>query len=166
VLIIGHDPGVSGAFVVIDEDRNLHGWALVPTYKDKTRNRVDVSQVISWLRPFALEGAILVTERVGPRPGDTPTTAWTFGAAEASVLAAAEALGLPVHYVAPQKWQAAVLVGLPRKGRESIKRSAVLWARDSMPGLRDCLRTKKNSGVADAACIAELGRRKWRGGIL
>jgi hypothetical protein len=165
VIIIGHDPGVSGAFVVIDQDRNLYGWHLVPTYKDKTRNRVDVSQVISFLEPYKGK-ATLVTERVGPRPTDTPVTAWTFGAAEASVLAVAETLAMPIHYIAPQKWQAAILTGLPRKGRDSIKRSAVLWARDAMPGLRECLAVKKNSGVADAACIAELGRRKWQGGIL
>ena len=120
MLIIGHDPGVSGAFVVIDEDRNLHGWCLVPTYKDKTRNRVDVAQVIEFLSPFASDGAILCTERVGPRPTDTPMTAWTFGAAEASVLAIADALKLPVHYIAPLKWQAAILNGLPRRGRDAI----------------------------------------------
>ena len=164
MLIVGHDPGVSGALVAVGEDRRVFGYRLIPIYKDKTRHRVSASVLLAWLRD--LGQFTLVSERVGPMPHDTPTTAWTFGSAEASVLACVECLGMPIEFVSPQKWQRAILKGMPTAGREMIKKSAVLWARDHYPELRQPLEVKKNSGMADAACIAELGVRMKTGGLL
>ena len=72
MLIVGHDPGVSGALVAVGEDRRVFGYRLIPTYKDKTRHRVSASVLLAWLRD--LGQFTLVSERVGPMPHDTPTT--------------------------------------------------------------------------------------------
>jgi hypothetical protein len=166
MLVIGHDPGVSGALVVMkcsapEETtrwREIIDFRLIPTYKDKTRNRVDAVLLSKWMSQYAGK-ATFMTERVGPMPKDTPTTAWTFGAAEESALTLAQVHRLPIHFIQPKKWQAAVLNGMPRGDRGQIKASAVLWASQHFPELREALTVKKNSGMADAACIAELGRR-------
>ena len=155
--IIGIDPGVTGALVAVHLDGKLEDWMLMPTYKDGRRHRTDLNAVQEFIERNCWTRGRVFVEKVGPMPGDTPMTAWTFGANEAIVVAAARYHG--VEFIQPKKWQAALLHGMPRSGRGQIKKSAVKAAIGLHPELEATMKLKKNWGVADAACIAELGRR-------
>lgn len=152
-VIVGHDPGFSGALVrTVDGD--FDGHLLFPRDGD----RLDIQPIREWLdeRP---KPDLFMSEEVWGLPKDTATTAWQFSRAEATVVTIAQMLGIRTRFVVPSKWTKAILRGFPTATREQRKSSAAAWAVKKYSELEPVLRVKARWGVADAACLAEYGRR-------
>lgn len=68
-VIIGIDPGCSGAIVVLNSVGTYQNAILTPTVKVGAKTRVNGAAVASFLRAFDLTGAEAFLEQVGAMPG-------------------------------------------------------------------------------------------------
>jgi crossover junction endodeoxyribonuclease RuvC len=154
---IGVDPGLSGAWAIVDEIGCLHSWGRVRKAKHGRRHIVDAHQLVADIRAAGVILAAAHVEDVHAMPGQGVSSMFSFGRSLGAVEGALAALDIPTHYLRPKQWQAAMLEGLPRGSQvkeSAVKRASLLW-----PQLADTLKVKAAGGIADAALIAETGRR-------
>ena len=151
--LIGIDPGVSGAIVVlaaysVGEPVVIEALRM-PTAKVGKSSRVNGAAVAEFLSEY--DGGHAFIERVGSMPGQGVASTFTFGHAAGLVEGVVAALRIPLTLVSPQTWKArAGLIGTDKDAARS--RAIQLWPRWS--GL-----AKKGEGqaMADAALIARFG---------
>jgi hypothetical protein len=164
MLVIGIDPGLDGGVAVLHEQEGKTGAAVavMPTRPGPNgRRQVNAGALYAWLRSFSEGRAhppdLVVFEQVHSKPTDGSTSAFTFGKATGKALAVFEVLGWPLEEVTPQAWKAVILAGTDKS-----KQAAIGWATSRFPGvsLVPTARSKKpHDGLAEALCLAELGRR-------
>lgn len=155
---VGIDPGITGAIVILDDDGKLIAAMRTPVY-GTGRKEYDVQAMIA-----CLEGALGTKcrgtiEKVGATPRDGKVGAFNFGRGYGLWQGLMAALGLGYEEVPPQRWQSRMLAGQPRGPK--VKESAVKVAKALWPSLP--IRVKADWGIADAALIAEYGRRVSKG---
>ncbi len=93
-------------------------------------------------------------EKVGGMEGDSPHSAFQFGRAAGCAETAAKMLGGRFHDVAPHVWKKAMkLVG---KDKDDSR----LMATNRWPAFAASFRRKMDNDRAEAALIAEYGRRE------
>jgi len=99
----------------------------------------------------------VAVERVGPIPGASRKSCFTFGRVYEAVLSTCKVLNdqLSIVYdlVLPQIWKRDVLTGTERD-----KQAALTWSKARNPGFEKQI--GKHDGMADAICIAEHLRKK------
>lgn len=148
--IVGIDPGLKGGIVVIRPDGTTDGIKM-PVIKRKGGASLDLGEIAFQLKEL---GATLVfIERVHAMPKQGVTSVFTFGMGLGGLMGVCAGLEIPYDMVLPQRWQKEVLAGIDTalgKGR------AMIYCRRRWP---DKTLYHKHDGVADAACIAEYGRR-------
>lgn len=166
-LIVGIDPGVSGAIATIGADGSAR-VVPVPTVKvkvgKKLRRRYDLHALRAHLRQIKEVSALhnltlrLFLERAQPRPTDTGITAFSIGETFGLLRGILWTMAIEHRLVRPQEWQREIFGGKV----EDTKRASVEAARRIFPRV-SLLRTDKcttpHDGFADALCIAEYGRR-------
>ena len=164
MLILGIDPGLSGAVALVSGDRrspDLVGVWDMPTLNlasnGKVKNQLDHAALNELLHRIAILNGYVdhaVLERVGAMPGQGVTSMFNFGMVYGAIQQALAGNGLPYSFVSPRKWQSGV--GLPIEGGKdaSLALAKRLWpaARDEGGGL--AFRLKKHDGRADAALMA------------
>lgn len=153
--LIGIDPGVSGAVVVMDEKFRLLEWMLMPTFKVGASSRVNGAELAAFLRSSIDRSASVRLERVGAAPvqgrKQGGSSMFTFGHAAGVADGVVAALELPVTLVTPQAWKrGAGLIGTDKDA--SRTRAIQLW-----PGWRDLDKKGAGQALADAALIARFG---------
>jgi crossover junction endodeoxyribonuclease RuvC len=155
MIVAGIDPGKTGALSILYPDRTVQSYD-VPLQK---KGKKELPSWNQWQRQWAgaLEfsaPAMIVVELVAARPGQGVTSMFNFGRTLGFVHALAAAVDCPVHFVTPSVWNREFgLIGADKnasreKFRELFPASAKLVAR------------VKDGGRAEAALIAEYGRRK------
>ena len=103
-LIIGIDPGCSGAIVVLDEAGEYLGHQSMPTVKVGTKTRVNGSLVAAYLLGFnGFSHAYL--EQGGAMPGQGVSSMFTFGHSAGVVEGILQGLFIPYTLVTPQAWK-------------------------------------------------------------
>lgn len=154
-MIIGIDPGSSGAIVTMDHDcREVVGFLNMPTVKVGTKSRVNGAAVAAFLREqIAGKSVHAYLEQVGAMPGQGVSSMFTFGHAAGVVEGILQGLGIPYTLVTPQAWKKrAGLIGSDKDAARS--RAIQLY-----PGLR-ALDTKcRGQAIADAILIARHGEK-------
>ena len=162
LVIIGIDPGVSGAVAAINEQGEVVGLADTPIIKAGNKALYNVSGMADTLRSLSLggKGVLAVLEQAQAMPGlgvsSTFSTGRSFGLWE-GILGALE---IPFITVRPSVWVKSVLTGVAGQGKErSIKfaMQAFPFAELIPEGCR-----KPRDGRADALCLAWYGMA-WRG---
>jgi len=149
--LIGIDPGVSGAVVIL-QSRECPApieWMRTPTLKVGKSSRVDCAALTRFLLNYD-DGEAFV-EQVHAMPGQGATSMFTFGHAAGAVEGMLAAMAIPVTLVTPQRWKkSAGLIGADKDAARS--RAIQLWPRWGALG-------KKGEGqaLADAALIARFG---------
>lgn len=171
-IIIGIDPGATGAFGLIDrtalnyqvKDMPLHP-ELQPKKKSKKQGRitgkkrakgkkkpprlVDGYAIAKMLAGLDPADTIVVIEKVGVMTGkESRSSMFNFGNNAGAVRGAVEALGFQIKMVTPQEWKAwAGLIGTEKDASRvaAIKR---------YPTLATSLKRKLDGGRADAIMIA------------
>lgn len=157
--LIGIDPGVSGAIVVLQSraDPTPIEWDRMPTIKVGKASRVDCAALSRFLQDF--DGGSAYIEHVHAMPGQGSTSMFTFGHAAGSVEGVLAALKIQVTLVTPQTWKRrAGLIGSDKDAARS--RAIQLWPRWDALG-------KKGEGqaLADAALIARFGEAETLGRV-
>lgn len=164
MIYIGLDPGSTGAMAAVNSKGELLEWDRFPTAKVGKKKMLYIPGVVTWIEErcaSSFHGDLRVTiEKVHAMPGQGVTSMFSFGRSFGILEGIVTAQHLPIQYAAPQAWQKVMLAGKPR-GKGATKTSAVAAALELWPQLHKTLKVKAAWGVADAALIAEYGRRLW-----
>jgi crossover junction endodeoxyribonuclease RuvC len=159
MIIIGIDPGLSGGLAALVDGLPM----LLPM--PVADGEIDGNAVRLWLdeRRWAGGKAMVFLEKVHSMPKQGVASTFTFAAGWGLIRGILTGLCIPYQLVTPQAWQKELLAGLDRT---DTKAAAYLFASRLWPTVdwRASDRCRKpHSGIVDAACIAEYGRRKEGG---
>jgi crossover junction endodeoxyribonuclease RuvC len=146
--ILGIDPGLSGAWVLLEDGQPIE-WGLMPTIVEGSNRRVNGYALAREWREIHIDVAHI--ESVNARPGQGVTSMFSFGHATGTVKGVLSALEIPVRVITPQSWKKAV--GLINKDKDAARSLATsIWPKW---GVLD----KKGAGqaLADAALIGKVG---------
>lgn len=149
---IGFDPGLDGAFAVIDGRGDIVQVFDMPTVEIKVGNsmkrRVAPAAIVSELELFCREGQCLaIVESVAARPGQGVASMFGFGRSLGVLEGLLAGLKISHRLVPPQTWTKAMRVA-PGKGG-SRQRAMEQW-----PAHAGEFKRVKDDGRADAALIA------------
>lgn len=161
--VIGIDPGITGAVVVLNVDGSLEFASRCPSIPTGQGNKreFDWDKMRGCIAPYSFlagKTSRCVIELVGARPDQGVTSMFNFGTGYGIWIGIACSHLLPITRVRPQRWQREMLDGFP-KGK-ATKASAVRVAKSLWPDIP--IRVKDDWGIADAALIAEWHRRQQR----
>ena len=146
--ILGIDPGLSGAYVLLENGTPIE-WGTMPVMVEGSNKRVNASALASQWRFANIDIAFL--EQVGAMPGQGVSSMFTFGHAVGSVMGVLGALEIPVSSVTPQSWKKAA--GVNGKDKDEARSKALqLW-----PQWRELDKKGAGQAFADAALIARFG---------
>lgn len=149
-LLVGIDPGCSGAVVVMDGAFRLIEWMAMPTLKPGKAARVNAPALAAFLREF--DDAHAYLEAVQAMPGQGGSSMFSFGHAAGVAAGVLGALEVPTTLVTPQAWKKrAGLIGTDKDAART--RAIQLW-----PAWRDLDAKGRGQALADAALIARFGR--------
>ncbi len=149
MVILGIDPGCSGALVLITEQGGYIDHLNMPTIKVGTKSRVNGAAAAAWLRKYQINEAFL--EQVGAMPGQGTASMFTFGHTAGVAEGLLQGLNIPYTLVTPQAWKkAAGLIGSDKDAARS--RAIQLY-----PELRFLDAKAKGQAIADALLIARFG---------
>ena len=145
-LILGVDPGLTGAAALLDGDGSPELVADLPVIRDSR---------LAWIDGGALRGTLLdairgrscraVVERVSAMPGQGVASSFAFGVGFGAVLAVLQTLCLPLELVTAATWKRAL--GLSSDKRASLDKARLLFPTAD-------LRLAKHDGRAEALLIA------------
>ncbi|EPC6068882.1 crossover junction endodeoxyribonuclease RuvC [Enterobacter hormaechei] len=148
-VVLGIDPGCSGALVLVTERGGYIDHLAMPTIKVGTKSRVNGAAVAAWVRQYGITHAYL--EQVGAMPGQGTASMFTFGHAAGVAEGILQGLNIPYTLVTPQAWKkSAGLIG-------SDKDAARSRATQLYPELRALDAKAKGQAIADALLIARFG---------
>jgi hypothetical protein len=158
-LIIGIDPGLSGAIAAIKPSGSieLHDCPVLKVGKKNTYNPAGMAMLLRQYQesyPLLLVGL----EKVHSMPGQGVSSTFCFGEGFGVWLGILAALNLPHELITPQAWKKSMM-----NGQVKDKDASRLVAMRLFPEVGNRLELKKHHGRADALLIAEVLRRKTCG---
>ena len=151
MIIIGIDPGVSGAISILEEKKVIEIFDM-PTMIDgkKNKRQVNGSQVANIIKENLHNNkeTIVVVEQVNAMPGQGVTSMFNFGQSFGVIKGVCAALSLPIYFVRPTKWKKHFNL---IKTNKDASRTKVI---EVYPEISSKLSRKKDSNKADAILIA------------
>jgi crossover junction endodeoxyribonuclease RuvC len=154
-MIIGIDPGTSGAIAALDRGEVVL-LADLPVHTVSAKGRGDRAELdihtlhalITGLGP--IEHAFV--EKVAARPGNGSVSMFRFGQACGAIYATLAVIGIPITLVLPKAWQRHHGIG---PSSEAARQRAV----QLYPQIAPRLARKADANRADALLIANYGQR-------
>jgi len=151
---IGIDPGISGAIVVLEDDNPIE-WALMPTMKIGSQNRVNAVALAASIREYANrypeQPTFAYVEQVHAMPKQGVSSMFSFGHSCGVIAGVLGAFEIPVTYVTPQMWK--MRAHLTNKDKDAARSLAIqMW-----PHWRELDKKGQGQALADAALIARYG---------
>ena len=110
MIIIGIDPGLSGAIAIL-EDKKILNIFDVPVMSEgkKNKRQINSAQLVKILKEFTNdkkdEEVVVVVEQVNAMPGQGVTSMFNFGQTFGAIKGVCAALELPIFLVRPSKWK-------------------------------------------------------------
>jgi len=151
-FFIGIDPGLSGAFAVLDQRGDLVEVEDLPTLRTQSgRSLIDAERLARYLERFRGDAHVFI-EQVSARPTDSRVGAFAFGRSVGATEAVVTLVGLAMQRVNPQVWKRSC--DLPVGAEKSASIEA---ARRLIPGSEKLLTSRGHHGRADALLIARYG---------
>jgi crossover junction endodeoxyribonuclease RuvC len=151
MIIIGIDPGISGAISILENKKILEVYD-TPTMIDgkKNKRQINSAQVTNIIKERLKDGKeiAVVVEHVNAMPGQGVTSMFNFGQSFGVIKGICAALSLPIYFVRPTKWKKHFNL---IKTNKDASRTKVI---EAYPGISDKLHRKKDSNRADAILIA------------
>lgn len=148
-MIIGIDPGCSGAIVLMSDNGGYIAGHPMPVIKVGKSSRVNGAAVSAILQGHDIKHVYL--ESVHSMPKQGVSSVFTFGHAAGLVEGVVTGMGLPLTLITPQAWKkSAGLIGSDKDAARS--RAVQLY-----PGLRSLDAKIKGQALADAILIARHG---------
>jgi crossover junction endodeoxyribonuclease RuvC len=155
-MILGIDPGLSGALALYDPATNLLDVRDVPTLSLtrnlKNKREVDVQALVDMIAWMATSLPTVFIENATPMPGQGSSSIFSFGKTFGILYGVCAANKLVIERVAPQSWKR--LLAVPKDKDGARARASVLLPRHSTNWP-----LKKHDGRAEAALIALYGYR-------
>ena len=140
MMIVGIDPGLSGALAFFDTSTNK-----IHTYDTPVMDKaVNAAEVANLLNNYGPDAAII--EVVHAMPSQGVSSMFRFGQAYGTVLGALAACRIPTHYVASTRWKKHFHLTTDKEKSRAVAIS--LW-----PDCREFNR-KKDHGRAEAALLS------------
>lgn len=165
MIIIGIDPGVTGAFAALNTETMVVEFFDMPTFKvksgKKNKSDFDVPAIAKWIRmqaAFVNKHVVIEKQQAMPpalhgrAQGSVSTGMVMYG--YGILIGVLGAVGIPFDRVAPRSWKAKILKDLP-DGKES----SIICAKQMFPKAADQLSRKKDHNRAEALLIAAYGQR-------
>ena len=151
MIIVGIDPGVSGAISVMENKKVVEVFDM-PTMIDgkKNKKQVNGSQVTNIIKERLNDGKeiVAVIEHVNAMPGQGVTSMFNFGQSFGVIKGICAALSIPIYFVRPTKWKKHFNL---IKTNKDASRTKVIQI---YPEISSQLSRKKDSNRADAILIA------------
>lgn len=161
MIIIGIDPGLSGAIATINLKGKPLRIMLMPVVKVGKRRQLDEQAIREFFERRILSIEHIFIEKVHSMPGQGVVSTFTFGTGWGILRGLCAGLHLPYTLVAPTTWKRSMCRDVPKGKGASVLIAKRLWPNIN---LKPTPRSKKdNNGLADAICIAEYGRRLHKG---
>ncbi len=153
--ILGVDPGLSGAIVLLDTVFMSLRVFDMPVAKSGPKGRNSLVDGLLARHVEALGDIDLaVIEDVHSMPTDGSSSAFKFGTAFGVIRGIVAAKSIPTVFIAPNKWKAEV--GLIGKDKDASRGKAV----ELFPKSANLFARKKDNGRADAALLALVAYTK------
>ena len=151
MIIIGIDPGVSGAISVLENKKVIEVYDM-PTMIDgkKNKRQVNGAQVANIIKEKLDDNkeTVVVVEQVNAMPGQGVTSMFNFGQSFGVIKGICSALSLPIYFVRPTKWKRHF--NLIKTNKDASRTKAI----EIYPGISHKISRKKDSNKADAILIA------------
>jgi crossover junction endodeoxyribonuclease RuvC len=151
MIIIGVDPGISGAISIIENKKILEVYD-TPTMIDGKKNKKQINSAhvtnIIKERLNSNKEVVVVVEQVNAMPGQGVTSMFNFGQSFGVIKGICAALSLPIYFVRPAKWKKHFNL---IKTNKDASRTKVI---EAYPEISSKLHRKKDSNRADAILIA------------
>jgi crossover junction endodeoxyribonuclease RuvC len=156
-LIIGIDPGVTGALALLTDNGDLIDVLDMPSLADGTKGRSTVSSPLLAELLARWHAREVFCEFVSARPTDGSVQAFAFGKTFGIIHGVCGALSLPIGLITPQSWKR--WHGIPQGDQKDLARSKAIakW-----PAMADRFARKLDHNRAESALIALCGLLKSR----
>ena len=153
MIIIGIDPGVSGAICILNNGKITEIYEM-PTMIDGKKNKkqvngAEITNIIN--KEIENEKDVkVVIEHVSAMPGQGVTSMFNFGQSFGVLKGICAALKLPVHFIRPVKWKKHFNL---INSEKDASRTKVI---EAFPYISSKISKKKDSNKADAILIARF----------
>jgi crossover junction endodeoxyribonuclease RuvC len=148
-MILGVDPGLSGALAAVSEDGKLL-WVEDMPVVDK---EVSSTMLGVFLRPYVPSITTVAIEKVASMPGQGVATMFKFGKGYGQVLGVLDTLQLVCVHPTPSQWKRDM-------GLNADKERSRAAAHQQWPSQTDLFKLKKHADRAEAALLALWWVRK------
>ena len=153
MIIIGIDPGLSGAIAILDDKKVLSIFEMpVMAEGKKNKRQLNSAQLVNVIRENIKknEEAVVVVEQVNAMPGQGVTSMFNFGQTFGAIKGVCAALELPIFFVRPSKWKKHF--ELINSSKDSSRTKVI----EMYPSLSGQLTKKKDVNKTDAILIARF----------
>ena len=155
MLIIGIDPGITGA-ICFFEDRKIIDLIEMPNMAVGKKNKRQVNgaqvynEIFERIKNYNKKDIKVVIEQVSAMPGQGVTSMFNFGQSFGVLKGICSAMQLPMYFVRPAKWKKYYNL---INSKKDASRTKVI---EIFPYISMQLSKKKDSNKADAILIASF----------
>ena len=155
MLIIGIDPGISGA-ICFFENGEVKEIMDIPSMADGKKNKRQINgqqifnEISSRIKNISKKEIKVVIEQVSAMPGQGVTSMFNFGQSFGVLKGICSAMQLSMHFVRPAKWKK--YYGLIKTEKDASRTKVI----EIFPYISSQLSRKKDSNKADAILIASF----------
>ncbi len=155
MLIIGIDPGITGA-ICFFEDRKIIDLIEMPNMAVGKKNKRQVNgaqvynEIFERIKNYNKKDIKVVIEQVSAMPGQGVTSMFNFGQSFGVLKGICSAMQLPMYFVRPAKWKKYYNL---INSKKDASRTKVI---EIFPHISTQLSKKKDSNKADAILIASF----------
>ena len=155
MLIIGIDPGISGAICFM-EDGKITDVIEMPSMAEGKKNKKQVNssqifnEISSKIKNYNKSEVKVVIEHVTAMPGQGVTSMFNFGQSFGILKGICSAMQLPLYFVRPAKWKKHY--NLINSQKDASRTRAI----EIFPYFSSQLSKKKDSNKAEAILIASF----------
>ncbi|MAV05642.1 MAG: crossover junction endodeoxyribonuclease [Candidatus Pelagibacter sp.] len=153
MIIIGIDPGLSGAIAVLENHivKKIFDMPVMSEGK-KNKRQLNSAQLVELIKQNIKnkEETAIVVEQVNAMPGQGVTSMFNFGQTFGAIKGICAALGLPIFFVRPAKWKKHF--ELINSSKDASRTKVI----EMYPSISNQLSKKKDVNKSDAILIARF----------
>jgi crossover junction endodeoxyribonuclease RuvC len=161
MLIIGIDPGITGA-ICFFEDGKITDVIEMPNMAEGKKNKKQVNgaqiyhEIFLRIKYLEKKEIKVVIEQVSAMPGQGVTSMFNFGQSFGILKGICSAMQLPMYFVRPAKWKK--YFNLINSEKDASRTKAI----EIFPYFSSQLSKKKDSNKADAILIASFYNETYK----